>query len=47
MDKKIFDYLTKQCGMSMVEFRIPVHSSMTDDEWEYGISRKLRPPVGA
>lgn len=43
MDKKIFDYLTKQCGMSMVEFRIPVHSSMTDDEWEYGISRKLRP----
>ena len=43
MDKMVKKYFDVECGTNTVSFRIPIRSALTDEEWEYGICRKLRP----
>lgn len=43
MDKKNYKIICHECGTDVKEFRIPIHSSLADEEWEYGITRRLRP----
>lgn len=43
MDKKNYEIMCHECGTDVKEFRIPIHSSLADEEWEYGIARRLRP----